>query len=243
MKYALLFLVGLGASTAWAQEEAFPCETPNPNLYEIFKSESLGFLYVHDCYGIGLDGMATSFLAASGTPPPVIPAEVEGDPDDSYDYQVWTCKYSAGNLRDGDPATAWVEGKEGYGEGEVVVLPCTNPERPLEIWAGYGKSQALFEYNSRPKIIEIALLYTVEPVGAAQYGTGYSDLKVKARTVQTLEDLNGFQPLKVPEVEAEFWDNEEMRAAFLAIRIVSVYPGTKWKDTCISEVRHSETHD
>ncbi|HAA14396.1 MAG TPA: hypothetical protein DCE41_23030 [Cytophagales bacterium] len=238
---ALVLILSLCSSEALAQRDLFPCENPNEELYNIFENGSLERLYVHGCQGVGLDGLSTSILMPSGTPPN------QGDEgEDNEDllqdtpYESWTCRYSAGNLQDGDPATAWVEGKDGQGLGEVIIIPCLDLSQPVEIWSGYGKSKNLFQFNSRPKEIEIAILDTNSQIMYTQYGNEYLNLKVVKKGRQTLEDLNGYQSLYLPTLTDEYYTDENITGRFLAIKILSVYPGSKWEDTCISEVRNVE---
>jgi hypothetical protein len=115
-------------------------------------------------------------------------------------------------------------------------------KQPVEIWAGFGKSESLFLYNNRPKAIRVAIIESTRP-DPSQYGTYYHDLTKVAQHDITLKDLNGFQPLPLPAFEVKTYFNEmanENREAnyFLAIQIISVFEGSRWKDTCISEVRN-----
>lgn len=71
----------------------------------LFNGETIDNLYVHNCYGAGLQAMSSSYLKASGTPPKIIEYTDE-IPDDS-EYVAWTCTYSMGNIGDDDTATAW----------------------------------------------------------------------------------------------------------------------------------------
>ena len=58
----------------------------------------------------------------------------------------------------------------------------------------------------------------------------------------SLIDRNGFQPLGIPNFSKgtyEFQGQQWEYNYWLVIEILEVYPGTKWTDTCISEVRNS----
>ena len=69
-------------------------------------------------------------------------------------------------------------------------------------------------------------------------------MKVVGEKTLTLKDVNGWQKLNLDEYKEI--DSEEFKkldpyelsqsGTFLAIKILSVYPGTKYKDTLISEV-------
>lgn len=111
---------------------------------------------------------------------------------------------------DGDIATAWVEGKEGQGEGEALVF--TFPEKYLvsgfTINAGYQKNDDLYYKNSRPAVIRLS------------YSDGRSE-------EYTLEDINGAQTFNL---------NEPVATNSITLTIVSVFGGWKYEDTVISEV-------
>ena len=68
--------------------------------------------------------------------------------------------------------------------------------------------------------------------------------KLSAKKKLTLKDINDWQPLDLGEYnEVDEWyykklDSYELQESntFLAVQILSVYPGTKYKDTLISEI-------
>lgn len=219
-------------SYAFSQEESFPCKEANPNIKGLFSGKTIDNIYIHDCSGPGLHELCSSFLKPSGEAPEII--EQPGDRPDDSEFVDWTCRYAPGNLMDGDPQTAWVEGKSGYGEGEVVIVPCIDIDKKIQIWAGFGKSEKLFNLNSSPKTLKVAIaLATYET--ASQYGSNYSDLKILASREVELQKLNGYQNLSKPEYNRS--DDESLRY-LLVLQIVNTYPGSKWDDTCISELRN-----
>lgn len=67
-------------------------------------------------------------------------------------------RYSPFNLIDGDTATAWVEGAEGFGLGEVVRLAVSEIPRVIGIWPGYQRTQSIFLRNGRPARIRLAFV-------------------------------------------------------------------------------------
>ena len=242
MKFLPLCLL-LSYHLAFSQEESFPCNNANPALKNLFSDKQLASLYIHACSGEGLHGLTSSFLKPSGETPTIIESP-DGDPPDDDAYVRWTCKYAPGNLQDNDPKTAWVEGVDGYGAGEVVIVPCLDLQKPIEIWAGYGKSGNLFMFNSRPSKVR---LYIIESQidDYTQYGTAYKSLTILTMSETTLQDINGFQPLTVPAFSpAKYYSekfNKEMDYSyFLGLEILDVFKGSKWKDTCISEIRNTK---
>jgi hypothetical protein len=221
-----------------AQFESYPCKCCNTGLKDLFKGEVLKSIYIHGCEGPGLGDLSSSFLLPSGTPPKIIESN-DGPPDDAA-YVKWTCRYSVGNISDNDPKTAWVEGVEGQGIGEVLIVPCLDFKRPVRIWAGYGKSDEVFMSNSRPKTIRAVIIRSLhgEPV---QEGTVYNSLSIIAEETVSLADKNGYQNLPVPEFNVESYlpadfDHKVEYQYFLGIEIKEVYPGSKYEDTCISEI-------
>lgn len=151
--------------------------------------ESLRTVLAENCHETGSGGAicATSALKSQG----------------SNSYQV-------GNLADGDRSTAWVEGVDGDGVGQSVVLVFGGP-RPvgyLEIVNGYAKNADIFRKNGRVRDIEIR-----------------AD-KNKKRV--RLDDTDRVQRIDISDLGD---------ASAVEVKIMSVYPGSKYDDTAISELR------
>lgn len=118
--------------------------------------------------------------------------------------------YGPRNLSDGNPNTAWCEGVRGPGIGETITLHIDDGAsfRRLQIANGYGKSQAVFQANGRPRLVEIT-----------------SD-RTPPMQVE-LADRPGMLPVPLPQSAEYKW---------VRLRILSVYPGTKYDDTCVGFV-------
>lgn len=242
MKTKLTILFALSLATGFSQEgENFSCGCCNNSLKQLTEGKTVPEVYVHFCgSGTGSGGLASSFLMPTGTPPKVV-----GDPEEgAVDYSVleaWTCRYAPGLITDGDTKTAWVEGAKDYGVGELVLVSCIDLQKPIQIWSGYGKSPAIFEQNSRPKKIKVLVVQS-DAGDPTQYGSWYRNLKVIKQTDIELKDINGFQPLLVPAFNSSsYTDNNENTKEynyFLGIVIMDVYKGTKYSDTCISEIKN-----
>ena len=118
--------------------------------------------------------------------------------------------YRPKNLVDTDLKTAWVEGKPGNGEGEnlVVELSGSRTVTAIQVMNGYHKNEKLFLANSRVHTAEL------------QFSNG------QQRTL-TLADAPGVQTFEVGEQKAEW----------VRFTIRTVYAGTKYKDTAITEFR------
>jgi hypothetical protein len=156
-------------------------------------------------------------------------AEIE-----AYDrYNNWKHLYAPFKALDGKNDTAWVENNSGQGINEVIVvaIDCT---QSISIWAGFGKNDTLFYKNNRPKRIRVYVIEILE-VAAGQTWDTLSDLKIKAKKEIVLNDVNGYQHLDLPEFKLEKKHGSRLNT-LLAIEILSVYPGTTWNDTCISEI-------
>ena len=176
-----------------------------------------------------------------------------------------TCVYAPKNTVDGDPKTAWVEGVKGIGIGAEIIIPKPfNPNNPVKIWAGYGKSNNLFYANNRPKKIKVSVLKAreagdwVDPhdaTGCSQLSFG--GFKTVAFHTIDLQDVNGFQDLSLPSFRQEKYkdfppkyysmdwaereNHQEVEilwdySYFLKLEILEVYKGNKYDDTCISEI-------
>lgn len=120
-------------------------------------------------------------------------------------------RYGGGNLFDGNPATAWVEGVGGQGEGESIVVEFDRPRSPttIEVLNGYTKSAAIFAKNSRVRVLELR-------------NSAGEDFTLQ------LEDSMDWQRLSLPAMQPCDW---------ISLTIRDVYPGSKYQDTAISELR------
>ncbi len=118
--------------------------------------------------------------------------------------------YGPSNLTDGDDSTAWVEGSDGQGVGDFVVLEFDTARaiRGLTIRNGYDKNPDIFAKNSRVKDIEL------------RFSSGDS---IEA----TLKDTPGAQQVEL---------SQPVNAKWVELIIRSVYPGSKYSDTAINEL-------
>lgn len=118
--------------------------------------------------------------------------------------------HSADRIMDGDPATAWVEGAKGQGENEGVTFYFDGDYQVngFIIKAGYHKSAELYQKNSRPAEIKISDTY-----GSCE--------------TYLLQDVFAEQNIKL--IKPMVTDN-------ITVTILSVYPGSTFEDTVISEI-------
>nr|WP_319776204.1 hypothetical protein [uncultured Sphaerochaeta sp.] len=218
---------------AQVSETTTPCDCKSEfELLSWIKSGTIPELFLAD-FNIGsYQNWSSSVLCPGGNPP----AYVSDEEDDlglvQLNYAEWSCKYSAFSAMDNDPKTAWCEGVDGAGIGEILLVQI-NTHKDLYIWSGYGKSEKLFKANNRPRKIKLYYLQTSELPEAVQTGIGFSNIKLVETIDFELKDQNGYQ--SIPSVTANA-DEGEFTATFLAVEIVSVYKGTIYDDTCISEI-------
>lgn len=120
--------------------------------------------------------------------------------------------YSAVKAIDGDVATAWCEGASNNGVGEYIRLSSNENQgvSGFTINNGYQKSQYHYDINSRPKQISV---YCGDELICTKT---LADSGLTSQTVDFGRTVN---------------TND------LRIVIDSVYPGTKYSDCCISEIK------
>lgn len=127
--------------------------------------------------------------------------------------------YTVDMLNDGDFRTAWVEGAKGDGIGEWVEFRIKNhPGKKVvstTFWGvnisnGYRKSKDLWAKNSRVKQLRM-------------------DINGKPRLAINLKDSMFNQNIGFKRLDIKPGD-------VLRFTITGIYPGSKYKDTCITEL-------
>jgi len=118
--------------------------------------------------------------------------------------------YDTWNLLDEDDFTAWVEGVENDGIDEWVefAIDTSYEVTGFEIMNGYAKDNYVFTANNRVKKLEV------------QFPDGSDE-------VATLKDTQNWQKIEFP---AKKTNN-------LKFVIKDIYKGSKYSDTCISNIR------
>lgn len=161
-----------------------------------------------------------------------------------YIYKNWLRLYAPGKAVDGDHETAWVEDKPDFGKGEILMIDIDFTKQ-VSIWAGFGRSERLFLKNNRPKDIRVYLIEVKSPVGDMFGGVHYMNFIIRNISTYRLADYNGYQVLDLPQISVEQHIAEagtqfgiDGHNMLLAIEIISVYPGTDWNDTCITEIKN-----
>lgn len=125
--------------------------------------------------------------------------------------------YGPANLADGDSRTAWCEGVPGPGLGETITLHIDGGSsfQRLLIGNGYGKSNKSYRQNNRPRMIEIS-----------------TDSTPPTR----LELLDQNSPVPVPLMGSREYK-------WVQIKILSVYRGDTYDDTCVDFVTPDFEYD
>ncbi len=176
-------------------------------------------------------------------------------PANSDALNEWCGTYSSSKAQDGKPSTAWCEGVQGEGIGEVLLGPVIQNGDSVEIWAGYGKTRGTFVANNRPRQIKVYVLLVMEHSN----GDAWTNLIPVAENTVELADLNQFQPLPLPKFSNSFKILAKKCQSFVptvdvagdrnhlttwhtpyyqvGIKLLSIFPGQKFTDTCISEIR------
>jgi len=117
--------------------------------------------------------------------------------------------YLPENLLDNNPATCWVEAGEGDGCGEEIILTLNKNTsiKSIAIRNGYGKPE-FWQANNRVKEIEVA--------------------SENSSFIATLKDLPDEQTITPPS---------DFKCTRILFRIKSVYKGSKFNDTALSEIK------
>ena len=153
-------------------------------------------------------------------------------------------KYQASNVLDRDLTTAWVEGADDYGEGESLVLTFDQPTalHGLRIAGGYRKNQATYTENARASAYRLEFSDgTTLDVTMGAYPTiavqGMAPVGVEGWETVLATDGREWQGFESLESGLDFISfGQEITTDFVKITILSVQPGTVYKDTCITEI-------
>ncbi|HLK92722.1 MAG TPA: hypothetical protein VKZ18_22710 [Polyangia bacterium] len=135
------------------------------------------------------------------------------------DWNLYQENYHPSYVLDENPATAWVEGAKGFGENEAITLPLSALRSAralrLRIWNGYQKSMHLWTKNAMPRRVRVTVLDADEEEVTASE----TELTRTRGPQEVVVDLPRGRGL-----------------AAVRITILSVYPGLRFDDTCISDI-------
>ena len=160
--------------------------------------------------------------------------------------------YEYHNIQDNDLSTAWVEGVDGSGINEWVIIPIDlngyyfsysdgNQKKKLNISLkinnGFCKNDKTYFSNNRIKksridIYEVPILEFED-----QRGTQAIDSPINiSKNEFIFADNSEEQLFDIPIELSGNFINDGHVCLFLKLTILEVYPGKKYNDTCISEL-------
>ena len=128
--------------------------------------------------------------------------------------------YGGDKLIDGNVATPWIEGAEGKGEGEVIILHLsekTDVHRIL-IYNGYLESRHLYEANGKPMKIQV------------DFGEG-------TIVTQSLDDWEYTEEAGVLPNADNIELSQPVMTDTITITIVEAQAGESYEDMCIGEIK------
>ncbi len=139
-------------------------------------------------------------------------------------------RYDAVRAFDGDLSTSWVEGAAGDGIGEKIAFRMPPSARTIAVFPGYGDAK-YYSANNRVKTAVLSLYL----VGVAKYenAAGYSCRKLSSTNL-AFSDSAAFQKTSLGSLPG---GADDFHFLVGVLEIQSVYPGTKYQDTCVAEIR------
>ncbi len=167
-------------------------------------------------------------------------------------------KYGMHTLFDGDTYTGWSEGVDGSGTGETLWLRVPEGADTLAVVNGFARSLALFQKNNRVKELELSLYYAILPEAmVTELGPVYCISPASDTIDITLKDSPELEVYslhfnwsgisggygKATEAYPAYAEEEGLppkiqhKDYLLKMEIKSVYPGSAWNDTCLTELR------
>lgn len=174
-------------------------------------------------------------------------------------------KYGAHNLFDQNPSTAWVEGENGNGKGAYVCLALDRKSnKHLAIYNGFQKKKSLFLQNNRVKTLILTLyIGFTNQTKETQLGFIAEAAAFPIKQTIRLADREGYQVFNFPfdstqlekfrKKKTEEYINHFRKELlidksystlkdffFVKFEIQEVYRGSKWDDTCISDLFFSD---
>ena len=166
------------------------------------------------------------------------------------EYEATSClsgkkdpgKYCPDKAFDNDIKTSWVEGKENNGIKEKLAFHIKSNINKISILPGFGNAK-YFKMNNRLKKIMLSI-YKISMASPSETDVmGYEIGKLVKTYTLNFKDSMTMQTFDIGIKEIGTyklpWDETEiLECGYVGvIEIIEVYPGSKWKDTCIAEVK------
>ncbi len=173
-------------------------------------------------------------------------------------------KYGMHTLFDGDTYTGWSEGVSGNGVGETLWLRVPQGTDTLALINGFARSGRLFQKNNRIKELEFSLYYALLPEAmVTELGPVYCITPASDTQVIQLKDSPELETYSLDfdwEGIAGSYDRVagrypayaeqeglppslQNRDYLLKMEIQSVYSGSTWNDSCVTELRAFSKND
>ena len=143
--------------------------------------------------------------------------------------------YEADHLLDEDFSTAWVEGTSDAGVGAQIeiILDEVMPLTAIGLINGYTKSERTYYRNNRIKKIRIEVrgsnTYENDALETLTY-----EVELPDRPYSAINEQSFATQLDIPYDVGEGAYGKRVRRVVLTI--LEVYPGTRYNDTCLSEI-------
>jgi hypothetical protein len=146
-------------------------------------------------------------------------------------------KYPMQNIQDKNFQTVWVEGRKDSGVGEWIKYEITlkneyrNTDESLvlrwfTLFGGHGKSQ-YYAKNNRIKVLRAEIKYNNK-----MYTVHYK-----------LDDVQKVQSYIFKHSDVRFALNKKIPKIEITFYIEEIYKGSKWDDTCITEMKISGIYE
>ena len=145
-------------------------------------------------------------------------------------------RYGGHNLFDEDWKTAWAEGVPGSGIHQKIVVIVARPLEKIRIVNGYAKNREIFLANNRIRKIMISA-FTIHLPRQGHVTESFVPVEFLAEISSfscELKDTWTAQEVAPPSGWKRKLADQCQYA--LEIEILTVYPGAKYDDTCISEL-------
>lgn len=147
--------------------------------------------------------------------------------------------HSAATLRDHNLATAWSEGVSGTGAGESITLYADSPQKVhgIRIAPGFYKDRDLLQKNGRPTRLRFTFSDGTE-LEADLTESLYNSYQYQGAVGSRGENALG---VSADWSSGKDWLDfvsfgQEIETEWIKITIVSAQAGSKYEDTCISEL-------
>jgi len=145
-------------------------------------------------------------------------------------------KYGGHRLFDKNTKTAWAEGAAGAGIGEKIRLIVNRPLDHIDVVNGYAKSPGIFQANNRVRKLKLTAYAVQMPRdgGVTETGVPVAFHSALATFSATLKNTATTQAVPIPAQWRE--KTADKHPIAMEIEILSVYPGERFDDTCLSEL-------